>query len=59
MPLPPPVIIIYLLLSVAVGYAGRNRAIGFAGMFAMSLLVTPIIMGLVLLVSAPKSQTTD
>jgi hypothetical protein len=35
--------------------AGRNRAAGFWGVFAFSVLLTPAIMGLVLLISAPNS----
>jgi hypothetical protein len=35
--------------------AGRNRAVGFWGFFALSALLTPAIMGLVLLISAPNS----
>jgi hypothetical protein len=54
--LPPIVIILYVALSLLVGFFGRNRTVGFAGMFVLSLLLTPIVMGLVLLVSAPKSQ---
>jgi hypothetical protein len=34
--------------------AGRNRAIGFWGVFVLSVLLTPAIMGLFLLISAPN-----
>jgi hypothetical protein len=55
--LPPPIfIVIYLVLSAFVGFIGRNRVVGFAGMFVFSLLLTPFVMGLILLISAPKSQ---
>jgi hypothetical protein len=34
--------------------AGRSRAAGFWGVFALSVLLTPAVMGLILLISAPK-----
>lgn len=51
-----PVLLFLLLvaLSAIVGWCGRKRTIGFAGFFVLSLLVTPFVMALVLLVSAPR-----
>jgi hypothetical protein len=46
----------YIALSALVGHLGRGRAIGFAGFFALSLLFTPFILALVLLVSAPLTK---
>jgi hypothetical protein len=46
--------LVYLALSVVVGRLGRKRSIGFAGFFALSLLLTPILIGIVLLVTSPK-----
>jgi hypothetical protein len=51
------VIVVLLLvgLSALVGWIGRDRAIGFAGFFVLSLLFTPFVMALVLLVSVPRA----
>jgi hypothetical protein len=48
--------LVYLALSVVVGRLGRKRSIGFAGFFALSLLLTPILIGIVLLVTSPKDS---
>ena len=48
----------YLVLCLIVGYLGRNRAIGFWGFFILSILLTPLVGGIVLAVAAPRSQTT-
>ncbi len=48
--------LIYIALSIIVGGIGRKRSIGFAGFFALSILLTPILIGLVLLVSSPKDM---
>ena len=44
-------IIIYLALCIVVGLAGRRRPIGFVGYFVLSLLLTPIVPLLFLLVT--------
>lgn len=49
----PLLLIIYVAVSAIVGFLGRNRSIGFSGVFTFSLLVSPVIVALVLLVSAP------
>lgn len=49
----PLLLIIYVVVSAIVGFFGRHRSVGFAGIFTFSLLVSPIIVALVLLVSAP------
>ena len=53
----PPVLVAYVLLCLVVGFFGRKRAIGFPGMFVASVLVTPLVMGLVLILTAPKIQS--
>lgn len=52
-----PVLLFLLLVvvSAVVGWFGRKRAIGFAGFFVLSLLLTPFVMALVLLVSVPRA----
>jgi hypothetical protein len=52
--MPVVLILLYVALSALIGWFGRNRIIHFAGFFALSLLLTPFIMGLVLLVSGPR-----
>ena len=47
-------ILLYAGLCALVGYLGRDRAVGFAGYFVLSLLLTPLVMALVLLVGAPR-----
>ncbi|MDO7639078.1 MAG: hypothetical protein MUQ61_00275 [OM182 bacterium] len=55
--LPPlPILLGYVLLSMLIAAIGRKRVVGFLGMFVLSLLFSPIIMGLVLLVMAPVSK---
>jgi hypothetical protein len=47
-------ILLYAGLCALVGYLGRDRSVGFAGYFVLSLLLTPLVMALVLLVGAPR-----
>lgn len=55
--LPPlPILLGYVLLSMLIAALGRKRLVGFLGMFVLSLLFSPIIIGLVLLVMAPVSK---
>lgn len=49
----PVILLVYVLLSVAAGYAGRNRRIGFWGFLFLSLLVTPFLTGLLIFGAAP------
>lgn len=44
-------IVIYLLLSIVVGWLGRHRHIGFVGFFVLSLLITPVIALLILMMA--------
>lgn len=53
-----PVLLFLLLVAVSavVGWFGRKRTIGFAGFFVLSLLLTPFVMALVLLISVPRED---
>ncbi len=51
----PLLLMIYVPVCAIVGFLGRNRTIGFAGIFTFSLIVSPIIVALVLLVTTPKT----
>jgi len=50
----PLLLMIYVPICALVGFLGRHRSVGFAGIFTFSLIVSPIIVALVLLVSSPK-----
>lgn len=45
---------LWIALSVIVGLLGRDRTLGFAGYFTFSLLFSPILMLLVLLLGSPR-----
>jgi hypothetical protein len=49
-----PAVIFYLVACIAVGYVGRNRRIGSLGFFLGSLLLTPLLVLLILVVTAPR-----
>lgn len=52
--MPIVALLVYACICALVGYLGRNRAAGFAGFFVLSVLLTPLVMALVLLVGAPR-----
>jgi hypothetical protein len=54
--MPPVAILAYVLVCLLVGWLGRDRQIGFSGVFVMSLVITPVVMCLVLLIGAPKEK---
>lgn len=47
-------VVLYVALSLLVGYLGRRRSVGFSGCFVLSLLLNPLLMGLALLICVPK-----
>jgi hypothetical protein len=49
-------IILYVLFCVLAGICGTYRRLGFFGTFLISLVITPIVMLLVLIVTAPVSS---
>jgi len=49
-------IIVYLLLCIVVSWFGRDKAIGSVGFFVMSLFLTPMVVALILLVTAEKTK---
>ena len=58
--LPPlPILVSYVLLSILIGVIGRKRVVGFLWMFVLSLLFSPIVMGLILLVMAPVKKASS
>lgn len=47
-------VLLWLVLSALVAYLGRDRVIGFWGFFVLSLLVSPPVVLIALLVSQPR-----
>lgn len=42
-PVTPTLIVLYIVLAAIASLPGRERRLGFWGMFVLSLLVTPIV----------------
>jgi hypothetical protein len=51
----PLVVIIYLLLCLLVGVLGRGRSMGVWGWFFFSVLLTPLVGALALLILGPAT----
>jgi hypothetical protein len=56
MVLPLAVLAAYLLFCILVGLCGSQRRMGFTGTFLISLVVTPVIALLVLLITGPSRR---
>lgn len=52
----PLLLLVYVAICAIVGFLGRGRSVGFAGIFTLSLLISPIAMALVLLVAGANPQ---
>jgi hypothetical protein len=52
----PLLVLAYVALAAAVGFWGRKRLVGFAGFFILSLVLTPIVMALVLIIAACRND---
>jgi hypothetical protein len=52
----PALVAVYLLLCLLVGFIGRDRQIGFAGFFILSVFLSPLVMALVYLLGAPRTS---
>ena len=50
------VVIIYIVFCILTGLCGSQRRMGFFGTFIMSLFLTPIVMLIVLKLSAPSER---
>ena len=46
-------IIIYLIFCLLTGLCGTQRRLGFFGTFLISIIITPVVMLLVLIFTAP------
>jgi len=50
---------IYIAGAVLVGFFGRRRVFRFWGFFLLSIFLTPIVIGLILILSAPDPDLRD
>lgn len=46
----PQFAIAYVILALIVALLGRNKAIGFWGFFLLSLILTPIVTGIFMII---------
>jgi hypothetical protein len=46
--------LIYIVFCLLTGLCGTQRRLGFFGTFIISLLITPVVMLLVLILTAPS-----
>jgi hypothetical protein len=47
-------LILYIVFSILVGICGSRRRMGFLGTFIVSLIFTPVIVLIVLLLTGPQ-----
>jgi hypothetical protein len=52
----PLAVIIYLVFCLLAGLCGIHRRMGFFGTFLISLVVTPVVVLLVLILTAPSHR---
>lgn len=50
---------VYLAGAVLVGFFGRRRVFRFWGFFLLSVFLTPVVIGLILILSAPDPAVRD
>jgi hypothetical protein len=50
-------IIIYLVFCLLTGLCGSQRRLGFFGTFILSVLITPVVMLVILLLTGPSRGT--
>lgn len=49
----------YVVFSILVGLCGSQRRMGFTGTFLLSLVITPIIALIVLLITGPSRRAVE
>jgi hypothetical protein len=49
-------VILYVVFALLVGLCGSQRRMGFFGTFLISLVVTPVVAVLVLILTAPSNR---
>ena len=50
----PQFLAAYVILALIVGLLGRNKMIGFWGFFLLSLVLTPIVTGLFMILNTNR-----
>ena len=56
MVLPLAMLIAYLMFSILVGLCGSQRRMGFTGTFLLSLVITPVLALVLLLITGPSRR---
>jgi len=51
--------LVYVLFCVLAGFCGRYRALGFFGTFLASIIFSPLVVVIVLLLTAPSYESSD
>jgi uncharacterized membrane protein len=49
-------VVLYLIFCILAGLCGSHRRMGFFGTFLFSLVVTPVVVLLVLILTAPSRR---
>jgi hypothetical protein len=53
---PIALVFLYVVFCILVGICGSQRRMGFTGTFILSLLLTPVVMLIVLLMTGPSQR---
>jgi hypothetical protein len=56
MVLPLALLTAYLVFSILVGLCGSQRRLGFTGTFLLSLVITPILALVIILITGPSRR---
>jgi hypothetical protein len=56
---PLALLAVYVVFSVLVGLCGSQRRMGFTGTFLLSLVITPVIALIVLLITGPSRRAVE
>jgi NADH:ubiquinone oxidoreductase subunit 6 (subunit J) len=56
MVLPLAVLVAYLMFCILVGLCGSQRRMGFTGTFLLSVVITPVIALLLILITGPSRR---
>jgi hypothetical protein len=51
------IVIVYVIFCLLVALCGTRRRLGFFGTFILSVLFTPVVMLLMLMLTAPAHRT--
>ncbi len=53
------IVLIFVALSIVIGFLGRKRRFGFWGYFFLSMLLTPVVGLLTLIAAIPKAESRE